>query len=146
MLNWHKLRIKNIKMRNKLILCLLSLSFIPLVISGIFSVSSSNKTIKEKISTYSVQLMNQVGENINMSMLKLRNNSDDVMVSTSIYNQLLGYQTAQDTDKAITRMNLTQTMILKFLNMDNIDDILMVLNSSADSSERDIAHIVSIAH
>jgi two-component system sensor histidine kinase YesM len=141
MLSWHNLKIKNIKMQNKLILCLLSLSFIPLVISGVFSASSSNKTIKEKISTYSVQLMNQVGENISVSMLKLRNNSDDIMVSTSIYNQLLGYQTAHDTDKAITRMNLVQSMILKFLNMDNIDDVLMILNSSRDSSRRDIAHI-----
>ena len=141
MLGWHNLKIKNIKMQNKLILCLLSLSFIPLVISGVFSVNSSNRTIKEKISTYSVQLMNQVGENINVSMLKLRNNSDDIMVSTSIYNQLLGYQTAHNTDKAIARMNLIQTMILKFLNMDNIDDVLMVLNSSRDSSKRDIAHI-----
>lgn len=141
MLSWHSLRIRNVKMQNKLILCFLALSFIPLVISGVFSVSSSNKTIKEKISTYSVQLMNQVNQNISTSLLKLRNNSDDIMISTAINNQLIAYQTAKDADKAITRMNLSRTMNMKFLNMDSIDDVLMILNTSENPAERDITHI-----
>lgn len=138
---WHRFKIRNGKMQNKLILCFLTLSFIPLVISGVFSVSSSNKTIREKISTYSVQLMNQVNQNISTSMLKLRNNSDDIMISTAINNQLIGYKTAKDADKAITRMNLSRTMNMKFLNMDNIDDVLMILNTSGNPAERDITHI-----
>lgn len=133
--------LRNAGMQKKLILSFLVLSFIPLVISGVFSVNSSSKTIKEKISTYSLQLMNQVNQNINTSLLKIKNYSDDIIISPALNNELPSYKTAEDTDKATIRLDFSRIMQLKFLNIDNVDDALMIFINHGDQTQYDITHV-----
>lgn len=133
--------LRNVKMQNKLILSFLALSFIPLVISSIFSVNSSSKAIKEKISTYSLQLVNQVNLNITTSLQKLKSYSDDIIISPDVNNRLLGYKTAEDSDKAAIRLNFSRSMQLKFLNTDNVDDALMVFINYGDQFQYDVTHM-----
>lgn len=133
--------LKNTKMQYKLVLSFVGFSIIPLIILGIFSVSSSSKAIKDKISTYSVQLMNQVNQNINASLFKLRNYSDDIIISPGWNNQFIGYRISKDSEKAAMRLNFSRVMQLKFLNVDNVDDVLMVFMNNENQQQYDISHV-----
>lgn len=137
----HRGFLRNVRMQNKLILSFLLLSFIPLVISGVFSVNSSSKTIKEKVSTYSLQLVNQVSQNINTSLLKIKNYTDDIIISPDINNRLLGYKNAEDTDKATIRFAFSKTIQLRFLNTRNVDDILMIFTNNENQTQYDMMHV-----
>ena len=132
---------RDAKMQNKLILSFFALSFIPLVISAVFSVSSSSTAINEKISTYSLQLLGQVNQNISTSLLKIKSYSDDIIISQEVNNRLPGYIAAKDTDKAIIRMEFSMLLLLKFLNTDNVDDVLMILMKGEEQSEYDMTHV-----
>jgi two-component system, sensor histidine kinase YesM len=133
--------LKNAKMQNKLILSFLALSLIPLIISGVFSVNSSSKTIKGKISTYSLQLVNQVNQNINTSLLKIKNYSDDIIISPDVNNRLTGYKNMGETDKATIRFIFSRALQLKFLNTSNVDDVLMIFINNENQTDYDTTHV-----
>lgn len=53
-------QIRSVKVKYRLVISFLMLSILPLLILGNISYNKSNEAIKNKISTYSVQLMNQL--------------------------------------------------------------------------------------
>lgn len=136
--------LRNIRMQNKLILAFLALSLVPLAVSAMFSVNSSSKAIKEKIGTYSQQLVNQVSLNINTNIQKIKSYSDDIIISPEVNNSLTGYRKAKDADKTAVRFIFLSIMQLKFLNTKDVDDVLMVFNADNSLSQEgkyDITHL-----
>lgn len=65
--------LRRFKIQQRLIVSFLLLSLVPLIIMGIFSYSKAKDAIHMKISTYSVQIMNGINENIKTEILKYEN-------------------------------------------------------------------------
>jgi methyl-accepting chemotaxis protein len=95
---------RRIKVRNRLILSFLLLSVVPLSVLGILSYYKSSAAIKTKIGTYSVQLMNQLNQNISLEMKKIQGYSDDAALSADIQEQLKDFD-KQDDSGQYDRMN-----------------------------------------
>lgn len=85
--------------------------------------------------------MKQVNQNINTSLLKIKNYSDDVIISDDVNEKFPLYKTARDADKAAIRLDFSRIMQLKFLNIGNINDALMIFMKSDDQPQYDICHM-----
>lgn len=70
---WHGIR--HTKIQTRLMISFILLSSIPLFVTGYFSYHNSSNTIRDKISAYSLMLMNQIGKNIDDQLVRLINDS-----------------------------------------------------------------------
>lgn len=65
--------LRKFKIRQRLIASFLLLSLVPLIIMGVFSYNRAKNAIHMKISTYSVQIMNEINQNIQTEITKYEN-------------------------------------------------------------------------
>lgn len=129
--------LRNIGIQNRLIGAFLLISIIPLGITGFTSYRNSNNAIKDKIETYSVQLMKQLGNNIIIELNKLEAYGKDIINSTEVQN--LADFSDLEMNERLTAGKAAQNAILKriepvqsYINLaeividDGRDDMLIV--------------------
>lgn len=133
--------IRNAHMKNKLLVAFVLLSVFPLIATGIFSVQSSSRAQKEKINAYSLQLIRQVGLNVDTKLQRIRNYSDDFIISADISNRLFGYKNVDSLEQSAIRNFFFMKLQLGFINMQHIDDVMMVFNKSEGDPPYDTTHV-----
>ncbi|MDF2522988.1 MAG: integral rane sensor signal transduction histidine kinase, partial [Clostridiales bacterium] len=90
--------LRKFKIQQRLIVAFLFLSMVPLLIMGVFSYNKAKDAIHMKISTYSVQVMNGITENMKSEILKYENilavigYSDQVQMYSSYYRPNDAYE------------------------------------------------------
>ncbi len=126
--------LRNIKIQHKLFISFLVVSLIPLLIVGWYSIDSSSKTVKEKISTYSMQIIRQVNHNINNSILKIKDYSDDIIITPHINEKLKNYEKATDIEKSSIRTDIGYAGQFKFNNIINVDDLLFIFPKDGEEA------------
>lgn len=120
--------IRNTRIQTRLILLFLILSLVPLIITGIFSYKESSGAIKSKISTYSVQLMSQIGENIERELAMLENTSIEIGLSDSVQSSLPGINKTSEWNLEYTQNRLKDELVKKFSFLHDISDVLIYTN------------------
>lgn len=133
--------IRNARMMNKLLVAFVLLSVIPLAITGIFSADSSARAIRGKIDAYALQLIRQVARNIDTNLARIRNYSDDLIISADISNRLFGYKDEDGLGQSSIRGYFFMKLQLGFINMPNIDDVMMVFNRKDGDPPYDTTHV-----
>lgn len=132
--------LRNIKIQTRLISSFLLLSLIPLLITGIFSYRESSSAIQSKISTYSVQVMNQIGKNVDQEMTKFKNYSGEVVLYKSLQDGLSSYKTMEDSDKYAFFNTMNDYLTSKFFSIKPITDVEII------TPENEMMHSGSGSH
>ncbi len=120
--------IRNIKIQQRLILILIMLSVVPLVITSIFSYNQSSSAIRSKTSTYSSQVMNQVGVNIERELNRLENDSIEIEFSSLTQNVLTNIKNMSAWEIEIVQLTMKENLVKKFSFLHDVSDVLLYTN------------------
>ncbi|BCZ45653.1 hypothetical protein psyc5s11_17200 [Clostridium gelidum] len=93
------IKIRSIKIQTRLIVSFLLLSFIPLAITSLISYRKSSDAIESKINTYSVQLMADVGRNLQTELTFKESLCEELGMSEEIQKDLIGYDKQNSVEK-----------------------------------------------
>lgn len=100
------IKIRSIKIQTRLIVSFLLLSFIPLAITSLISYKKSSDAIENKINIYSIQLMADVGRNLQTQLTFKESLCEELDMSEEIQKDLIVY------DKKIVLKNIKLKIIL----------------------------------
>ncbi len=117
--------IRNIKIQNRLILLFLLLSLLPMVVTGLYSFRQSSRAIQNKINTYSLQVVNQVAQNIVVQMNRMENDAIDVGFSEIVQQTLIHYNELGSWQVMDAKYNMRNMLINKFSFLHDISDVLL---------------------
>ncbi len=120
--------IRNIKIQQRLILILIMLSVVPLVITSIFSYNQSSSAIRSKTSTYSSQVMNQVGVNIERELNRLENDSIEIEFSSLTQSVLTNIKNMSAWEIEIVQLTMKENLVKKFSFLHDVSDVLLYTN------------------
>lgn len=120
--------IRNIKIQYRLLALMLAISLIPLLITSVFSYTSSSRAIEKKISTYSVQVMNQVSENILREIDRLENDSVEIEFSDIVQKTLLNYDKMTSWEVFDTQYQMKDILVKKFSFLHDVSDVIIYTN------------------
>ncbi|MCS7461440.1 sensor histidine kinase [Paenibacillus doosanensis] len=101
------------------------LSLVPLLITGFFAYDRSSEAIKRKISASTIQVMNQVSENIQNELTKLENDSVDIAFSDLVQNTLISYPAMNELDKINAEVKMQNMLAKKFSFFHSVSDVLL---------------------
>jgi two-component system sensor histidine kinase YesM len=117
--------LRNIKIQSRLILLFLILSLIPLLITSLFSFKQSSDAVKTKISTYSVQVMDQVSANIKRELDMLEYDSVEIEFSDTVQNFLKNYNDMSEWQIEDTHNAMQNILVKKFSFLHDVSDVLI---------------------
>lgn len=80
--------IRNSKIKTRLIAAFIILSIVPLTTVGVISYLLSSGAINIKIKTYSEQVMNQLGKNIELELEKYANYANEITFDKTIQEKI----------------------------------------------------------
>lgn len=117
------------KIQTRLMISFVLLSSIPLFITGYFSYYNSSNTIKAKVSTYSLQLMNQVGKNIDDQLVRLINDSISIEFTDIVQDTLLNYDDMTEWEKHNRQYEMNYMFSGNFSYLDYVSNVTLITKS-----------------
>ncbi|TCL74119.1 two-component system sensor histidine kinase YesM [Hydrogenispora ethanolica] len=117
--------IRQTGIQNRLFISFAILSLIPLLITGVFAYYKSSEAIKTKISTYSIQVVNQVSENIQNALARFESDSVDIAFSDIFQKTLISYATLNDWQKTDAELKMQAILAKRFLFFRSVSDVLV---------------------
>lgn len=117
--------LRNLKIKTRLILLFTILSLIPVIVTIFFVYKDSSHALKEKISTYSVQVMIQVSENIKRELDRLENDSVEIEFSDIVQNTLLNYDQMGEWELQNAVSSMRGSHVKKFSFLHDVSDVLL---------------------
>ncbi len=109
--------------QNRLIVLFLVLSLFPMLITGIYSYSKSSQAIRDKINTYSVEVVNQVAKNIEEELTRLEYQTIEIAFSELVQNTLSNYEQLSEWEVYDARYRMRADMVRKFSFSEYISDV-----------------------
>lgn len=122
--------VRGIRIQTRLMGSFFILSLVPLLVTGIFSYSRSSSAMKAKISTYSVQLVDQVGKNIQRELERLAYDSVDIALSDIVQETLQRDKDMGEFDRHNASLLLQENVVKKFSFLHYVSDVLLYTNDS----------------
>jgi two-component system sensor histidine kinase YesM len=116
---------RHLKIRTRLILLFTVLSLIPMIVAMFFVYKDSSDALKEKISTYSVQVMSQVSENIKRELDRLENDSVEIEFSDVVQKTLLDYDHMGEWELQNAIYIMRENHVKKFSFLHDVSDVLL---------------------
>ncbi len=123
--------LRRIKIQNRLAVSFAVLTLVPVMITGAYAYHKSSEAIKNKIGTYSIQITNQVSENVKNELMKLENDSVDIAFSDLAQNAVANYDNMSEWEKNDTEARLQRTLAKRFSFSHSVSDVL-VYTKNAD--------------
>jgi len=118
-------KIKNSKIKSKLVMLFIVLSFVPMTIFGFFAYYELIDTARSKISTYSSEIMAQLGESIDRELQEIEYYSMEILSLDIVQNTLLHSETMNPFDindaQSIIHSELTKKLSL----LHDVSDVLL---------------------
>lgn len=130
-IKWIKIKLlllRNTKVQTRLRVSFLICSLIPLLITGIFSYVKSSNAIKSKISTYSVQISDQISQNIQREVDRLVYDSIEIQFSDKVQQGLQSYDKLGEWEKHNLEHELQDILVKKFSFLHDVSDVLIYTN------------------
>lgn len=128
--------IRLIKIQNRLVASFAIFSLVPLLITGYFAYDRSSEAIRQKISVSTIQVMNQVSENIQNELNKLENDSVDIAFSDLVQDSLNSYPVMNEWEKFDAELRMQKMLAKKFSSFHSVSDVLLY----TDRKEKIIAY------
>lgn len=121
--------IRKMKIQKRLVVSFTVLSLVPLLITGFFAYDRSSEAIKRKISASTVQVMNQVSENIQNELVKLENDSVDIAFSDLVQQTMVAFPNMDEWEKIDAELKMKSMISKKFTFVHNVSDVLLYTDS-----------------
>lgn len=118
-------KIRRVRIHYRLISLFLLLSLIPMLVIGLYSYQWSSEAITSKISTYSLQIVDQVALNVEVEMNRLEYDTIEIGFSDLVQNTLINYGQMSDWEIFNTEDLLQQAMVKKFTFLHDVSDVLL---------------------
>ena len=116
---------RNFKIRTRLVLLFAILSLIPLLVTVVLVYRDSSHAIKTKISTYSVEVMRQVSQNILRELDKLQNDSVEIGFSDVVQSTLLHYDHMSEWEIEDAKYRMRENNVKKFSFLHDVSDVVI---------------------
>jgi len=127
-------------LRNRLFLAFLGLALVPLVGASFMAVTTTATALRDKVGSSSRQLVGQIALNLDGEFRKVKALTDEILISPEVSSRMVGYKTAPEADRSMTRFIFTKLLQRKFLNVDDIDDVVMLFRPENDAHPSDLIH------
>ena len=121
-------------------MALLGLALVPLVGASFLAVTTTTQALREKIGTYSRQLVGQISLNLDGEFRKIKGLTDDILVSPEVSSRMVGYRVSGRAEKLKSRFIFSKLLQTKFLNVDYVDDVIMLFSSQVPGYPSDLIH------
>lgn len=121
--------IRNTKIQTRLMVSFIILSSFPLFITGFFAYERSSSAIRSKISSYSLQMINQVGKNIDDQLARLVNDSISIEFSELVQYALANYGNMTEWEKLQLYNEMYGNYIRNFSYFNFVSDVLIISNN-----------------
>jgi two-component system, sensor histidine kinase YesM len=118
--------LRNRKVQSRLIISFLLLSLIPLLITGVFAYNLSSKSIKSKISTYSVQITDQVNKSVERTLADLIDFSEELVYSDNVQKALDGFEGLDDNQKLSISNQIIHYIESNISTISSVSDIKLI--------------------
>lgn len=115
--------LRNTKLHMRLIISFLLISIIPALIIGMISYRTATNSVKNKISTFSEQLMNQLKKNMQVELDKYSYLCDQLSVSDVIQTNLKNYRSSSDNKRYSYAIQINNILGEKALFYNYINDL-----------------------
>lgn len=112
--------LRNTRIQTRLIVSFLFLSFVPLLVTGVVSYNKSSSAIDSKISTSSVQVMKQLGKNLQLELDKFKRISDELAFNDIAQKGLAGYSKLSELEKMDFINSMNKQLTSAFASASNI--------------------------
>lgn len=109
----------------RLIGSFLLLSVIPLLLMGIISYSKSSSAISSKISTYSIQVMNDIKMNIQTDLTKYETIVDDIGLSEEVQAGFIDFDMKESNQKEEAVNQITKIMREKAIKLKEVVEVVI---------------------
>lgn len=117
--------LRRTRIQNRLAVSFAVLTLVPLMITGLYAYYNSSEAIKAKISTYSIQVTNQVSENVKNELLKLENDSVDIAFSDLVQYDLANYDNMSEWEKKDTEAKIQRSLTKRLSFFHSVSDVLV---------------------
>ncbi len=131
---------RSLTLRTRFFFAFLGMALVPLVGASLLAVGTTTQALKDKIGTYSLQLVEQIALNLDGEFRKVKGLTDDILISPEVSSRMVGYKQATVSDKAMSRFIFSKLLQNKFLNLDYVDDVVMLFQSQGAGSPSDMIH------
>jgi two-component system sensor histidine kinase YesM len=131
---------RSLTLRNRLFLAFAGLALVPLVGASWMAVATTAGALRDKVGTYSRQLVVQIALNLDGEFRKVKELTDEILISPEVSSRMVGYKTARTSDKAMSRYIFSKLIQRKFLNVDHVDDVIMLFNPEGYGYPSDVIH------
>lgn len=126
--NWVLLYFRNTHIQARLMVAFVLLSLIPTLITGTLAYNKSSQAIKDKINTYSTDLLAQIQQNVSRELARLEYDSVEIMFMSDIQKALIHYDTLSEWDKMTLEIELRDKLINKFSFLHDVSDVIIYTN------------------
>jgi two-component system sensor histidine kinase YesM len=122
-------------LRTRFFLAFLGLALVPLVGASLLAAGTGAQALRDKIGTYSLQIVDQIALNLEGQFQKIKGLTDDVLISPEVSSRMVGYPAAPAGDQAMTRFIFGKLLQTKFLNLAYVDDVIMRFRAGSPGSD-----------
>ncbi len=112
-------------LRTRFFFAFLGMALVPLVGASLLAAGTGAQALRDKIGTYSLQIVDQIALNLEGQFQKIKGLTDDVLISPEVSSRMVGYPAAPSGDQAMTRFIFGKLLQTKFLNLAYVDDVVM---------------------
>jgi methyl-accepting chemotaxis protein len=120
--------LRNFKIKSRLIVSFGILVLTPIILLGLTSYIVSKKAMETKISSYSSQIMDQIGKNIESEMTKVEDTVKSIAFDTTVQN-LTGYKDDNsDYEKYINTNSVNNAISNRIILQNSIRDLGVIIN------------------
>lgn len=121
--------IRKVNIQKRLSIAFLIISIVPVVFVGILSNIKYEDSINKKISSFSIQLMDKVSQNMQSEIEKYELLSDKIIMNEDIQEGMGKYDELADIQKNILLTDLTEKLTAEIYNFNNLKNIQVRLTS-----------------
>jgi methyl-accepting chemotaxis protein len=129
--NFYMLR--NQKIKARLITCFLLIAIIPILITGFTSYNQASGSIRDKVSTYSIELTKQLTNMSNANLIQIDQLSAEIGFSESFQTSLSKYGT--DSYSILDKMNYSRDFSSMFSTKSSLSNMLNCARIYIDNTE-----------
>jgi two-component system sensor histidine kinase YesM len=122
-------------LRTRFFLAFLGMALVPLVGASLLAAGTGAQALRDKIGTYSLQIVDQIALNLEGQFQKIKGLTDEVLISPEVSSRMVGYPSAPAGDQAMTRFIFGKLLQTKFLNLAYVDDVVMHFRAGGPGSD-----------
>src|SRR5690554_177591 len=117
-------KIRHVSIHYRLITLFMLLSLLPMVVLGFYFYRQSSEAITSKISTYSLQIVDQVAMNVEVEMNRLEYDTIEIGFSDLVQDTLINYENMTAWEQFNTEHLLQKMLVKKFSFLHDVSDVL----------------------